>query len=191
MRAGNWAAVPSGKSDSNAAASPPATQESESAADTADHADGAGSSGRKFSKGLPKAIGAGGMRDRAKQAKAAAREAAERAKKEAEKAAAGAAAGATAVAARASGEMMTIHLRIVSCTLPNCVLSTSQRAGRAGPVKSEACSRRITRRRSTLRSEGQLAMRLSFWLKMIPSGGRVASSKILAKDSCQQPLLRL
>lgn len=117
MRSGNWAAVPSGKGDSNAAASAPATQDSESAADTADHADGAGSSARKFGMGLPKAIGAGGMRDKAKQAKAAAREAAERAKKEAEKAAAGAAAGATAVAARASGEMMAIHLRVVPCTL--------------------------------------------------------------------------
>jgi hypothetical protein len=105
VRSGDWGAVTSGEGDSNAA---PAPQEPEPTADADDHADGQGSSVRKFGKNLPKGIGTGGMRDKAKQAKAAAREAAERAKKEAEKAAAGAAAGATAVAARASGEMTSI-----------------------------------------------------------------------------------
>ena len=109
VRSGDWsrAATSSEEIGTNATAPSPSSQEPEPAATAGEQLDGGGSGVRKFGKGLPKGIGAGGMLDKAKKK---AEQAAERAKKEAEKAAVGAAAGATAVAARASGK-----LRATSC----------------------------------------------------------------------------
>ena len=107
VRSGDWSKATSTTSSgetgalATASSSAPQEQELEPAATAGEQLDGGGSAVRKFGKGLPKGIGAGGMLDKAKKK---AEQAAFLAKKEAEKAAIGAAAGATAVAARASGK---------------------------------------------------------------------------------------